>query len=90
MPDKEERRMNYMDRYTCPYCGATLDPGEHCDCRDKAAKAKNGSNGSDFSERQRTLAFAGIMIMIMIMIMMMIMILVFKTYMAIDPLTFDL
>ena len=18
---------------TCPYCGARLDPGEHCDCR---------------------------------------------------------
>lgn len=28
-----------MDRRTtyriCPYCGATLDPGERCDCRDK-------------------------------------------------------
>lgn len=18
--------------HTCPYCGANLDPGEHCDC----------------------------------------------------------
>lgn len=21
---------------TCPYCGANLDPGEHCDCEDKS------------------------------------------------------
>lgn len=21
--------------YTCPYCGANLDPGERCDCQDK-------------------------------------------------------
>lgn len=20
---------------TCPYCGAHLDPGEHCDCQDE-------------------------------------------------------
>lgn len=20
---------------TCPYCGASLDPGEKCDCQDK-------------------------------------------------------
>lgn len=22
--------MSYF--WTCPYCGANLDPGEHCDC----------------------------------------------------------
>jgi len=21
--------------HTCPYCGANLDPGEHCDCEQK-------------------------------------------------------
>ncbi len=21
-----------MYYHTCPYCGANLDPGEHCDC----------------------------------------------------------
>lgn len=23
--------------YTCPFCGANLDPGEECDCRSSAA-----------------------------------------------------
>ncbi len=22
----------------CPYCGCTLDPGEHCDCRERAER----------------------------------------------------
>ena len=22
-------------RYKCPYCGANLDPGERCDCRNE-------------------------------------------------------
>lgn len=22
----------------CPYCGASLDPGERCDCRDEEKK----------------------------------------------------
>lgn len=24
-----------MHYKTCPYCGANLDPGERCDCRDE-------------------------------------------------------
>ena len=24
----------------CPKCGATLDPGEHCDCESKAKKER--------------------------------------------------
>lgn len=24
-----------MGNNICPYCGAHLDPGEHCDCRDE-------------------------------------------------------
>lgn len=28
--------MNRRSTYrVCPYCGASLDPGERCDCRDK-------------------------------------------------------
>ena len=33
---------------TCPYCGAHLDPGERCDCREDektAADAGNIDNG---------------------------------------------
>ncbi len=22
--------------HVCPFCGANLDPGEHCDCKEKA------------------------------------------------------
>ena len=25
---------------TCPYCGAALDPGEQCDCKDVAARER--------------------------------------------------
>ena len=24
--------------HTCPYCGANLDPGEHCDCERSDSK----------------------------------------------------
>ena len=27
--------MRYSDYYACPYCGASLDPGERCDCQDR-------------------------------------------------------
>ena len=30
--------MSYYSR-TCPHCGAHLDPGERCDCRDEEAAA---------------------------------------------------
>ena len=30
--------------WTCPYCGAHLDPGEHCDCREKEAPPAVGEN----------------------------------------------
>ena len=26
----------------CPYCGAHLDPGERCDCRDREVKDRPG------------------------------------------------
>lgn len=25
---------------TCPYCGANLDPGEHCDCLEEKLEEK--------------------------------------------------
>ena len=32
----ERRPCQWMAYYTtCPHCGANLDPGERCDCRDK-------------------------------------------------------
>ena len=38
---------------SCPYCGANLDPGERCDCRDEktaadAANINGGEGGTDF------------------------------------------
>lgn len=32
---------------TCPLCGAHLDPGESCDCRDKEEAARGAANTQD-------------------------------------------
>lgn len=32
---------------TCPHCGAHLDPGETCDCRDKEEAAQGATNTLD-------------------------------------------
>ena len=32
---------------TCPHCGAILDPGEVCDCRDKERAAQGATNTED-------------------------------------------
>ena len=32
---KMKRRIRYHFYRVCPYCGANLDPGEHCDCGGK-------------------------------------------------------
>ena len=33
---------------TCPYCGASLDPEEKCDCRDNEEEPAGGNQtGSD-------------------------------------------
>ncbi len=34
--------MSYF--WTCPHCGANLDPGEHCDCQEQ----EGGINGNNF------------------------------------------
>lgn len=33
-----------MRNYICPDCGAYLDPGEACDCRDEENAAPDGGN----------------------------------------------
>lgn len=38
-------QMNYFK--TCPYCGANLDPGEVCDCRDKAKTPAGAANAGE-------------------------------------------
>lgn len=38
---------------TCPYCGASLDPGERCDCQDKKEAAQGATNTQDGKEDQR-------------------------------------
>ena len=37
---------------TCPYCGATLDPGETCDCRETAERERAEAEG--LLEREET------------------------------------
>lgn len=51
--------MRYDKFYTCPYCGAALDPGEKCDCEnekeqkeDESNRREDESNGREQSEHQ--------------------------------------
>lgn len=37
---------------TCPHCGANLDPGEVCDCRDKERAAQGAANTKDGGAEQ--------------------------------------
>lgn len=32
--------------WTCPYCGANLDPGERCDCKNET-KEETNHDGND-------------------------------------------
>ena len=36
----------------CPYCGANLDPGEHCDCQDQVADREADHMGRDDEQRE--------------------------------------
>lgn len=33
--------------HTCPYCGANLDPDEHCDCQEKEKTVQSAANTPD-------------------------------------------
>ena len=37
-----------MGYKTCPYCGAHLDPGETCDCRDEAGGGVQPGRKEDY------------------------------------------
>lgn len=40
------------NKYICQYCGAHLDPGEPCDCRDNIDSRKRGlQNEEDCSDQ---------------------------------------
>ena len=46
--------------HTCPTCGANLDPGEQCDCRqrkgdDKAVKTDSAYRNDDFHRYRHNL-----------------------------------
>jgi len=41
-----------MYYHTCPMCGANLDPGECCDCRDEAAHTSTAIDGSSRTLRR--------------------------------------
>lgn len=34
-----------MQYRTCPYCGASLDPGERCDCMDETDETVQADDG---------------------------------------------
>ena len=36
-----------MSYKTCPYCGAHLDPGETCDCREEEIATPQDEKGPD-------------------------------------------
>lgn len=42
-----------MQFWTCPYCGATLDPGERCDCKKqmppRVRPTPQAASGNSFS-----------------------------------------
>ena len=38
---------------TCPHCGAHLDPGETCDCRDNEKTALDAANIQSGKETQQ-------------------------------------
>lgn len=40
--------------HTCPYCGANLDPGERCDCRDEE-KELPGATNTEQLQAEKTL-----------------------------------
>ena len=44
--------------HVCPYCGANLDPGEHCDCADADEDACTGEHSSPLRGRLRALPVA--------------------------------
>lgn len=33
--------------WTCPYCGANLDPGEKCDCQQNETKEEINHDGNE-------------------------------------------
>lgn len=39
--------------WTCPYCGANLDPGEKCDCKDNEKDNEKEDDIHDGNENHR-------------------------------------
>ena len=39
---------------TCPWCGASLDPGERCSCQDEENRYHGGNHDSGKVERELT------------------------------------
>lgn len=39
----------------CPYCGASLDPGERCDCQDEVATSQQetGAHGTGQADQDK-------------------------------------
>lgn len=53
---KKKERIRMAMYWTCPLCGANLDPGEHCDCKEKVKEDKRlrseGNAGKEPEERK--------------------------------------
>ena len=44
-----------MYNYTCPICGANLDPGEKCDCQEQESAKKSGSPDANQTDPKATM-----------------------------------
>ena len=54
--EKEEKMKYFSDYYSCPFCGAALDPGESCDCQeatesnDRKTKEENHADDNETAQ----------------------------------------
>ena len=51
-PKRKDDIMAYFK--TCPHCGAHLDPGEKCDCRDKRENPADAANADEVKNESAT------------------------------------
>lgn len=51
---KPSQHTAHRYNYICPHCGSCLDPGEHCDCEQRAAKQKDLYERTDSDGSNKT------------------------------------
>lgn len=43
----------FSDYYSCPFCGASLDPGEVCDCQESTDSRENRTEAPQHSKEEK-------------------------------------